>query len=384
MILVVMKLFDNDESLAGSWCAPFKEAAPKVRLNCDDALSKRHDGKTVPKDLLQLHKLVANPSTEEHIWMNACIGAGTRSLTPQRGLLAKMWDTAISGIAFNCYLLTAILAFPVSLFVLAQLSFFSLGISVDSFIRPFSAPDCMGLLVAVGSAICFWTSLLFQLKSWRWLAAVPAIGAVWIGITLGAGWTVGYGLSIAFATVTALAMGGLCYAGYLCRETLPKSFDAIRMVKCGLPYLCFPAVLSAWILFEAFSTPTHSSTYSNGTSGGFLFLAAIVVYCFFAPGLAIGMSSKSTSRAAGAFLSVLVQAPLLLSFTVVAGLSVLFGSENVDPGVSAALNLESWKALGLERAAFFLAGALVATKLAAAGGSIGVWVNEKRFSRKCK
>lgn len=379
-----MKLFDNDESLAGSGCAPFKEAAPKVRLSCDDELSPRYDGKSVPKDLLQLHKLVANPDTEEKIWINACIGAGNRSLRPERRLLAKMWDAAVSGTAFNCYLLTAILAFPTSLFLFAELSYLSLSTSVDSFIKPFSAPDGMGLLAAVASAICFWTSLLFRMKWSRWLVALPAIGAVWIAITLGVGWTIGYGLSAVIATVTASAMAGISYAGYLCRESLPRSFDAVRLAKSALPYLAFPSLISAWVLFEAFSRPTQSISYSNGTSGGLLLLVAITAYCFFAPGFAIGRASKSSSRAAGAFLSVLVQTPLLLSFALVAALSAVFGLVNVDPSTTDPVNLASWRAFGLERAAFFLGGAFVASKLAAAAGSIGVRTNEKRFSRKCK
>ena len=77
-----MKLSRNQSQSEPVW-ARFKEARPQIKVTCSDDESvgcNTLSGKSVAKDLWQLSQLVGNPATKESVWMNACIGAGGKSL----------------------------------------------------------------------------------------------------------------------------------------------------------------------------------------------------------------------------------------------------------------------------------------------------------------
>jgi hypothetical protein len=376
-----MKLFSNDESMAESGCAQFKEAAPKVRLHCADEYSKRHDGKSVPKDLLQLHSLVGNPNTQEHVWMNACVGAGARSLEPSHGLFYRLWSslTAASGAA--CSVVALILYFCTGLFLVAQITFMATGISVDNFIRPFAPTDGMGLLVAVAASICFWASLLVRSNIARRFVLVPTTFLICFFVTIGTSTVMGAGLGIMTAILTTLAVIAVGQAGLQCRESLPTSFSAAKLASSGLLVLLVPASFSACLLYGAITQDSHPTTFSNGTSDGLIALSTIFLYCFLVHGYVVARATKSTSKAAGAFLSVLVQTPLLLGFLLMTVFSGMLTFVPDTSGITSTGDIALWRSFGLERFVLMLIGTLTACATACVGGWAGACRNSMIASR---
>ncbi len=382
VILVEMKLFSNSEFDAKPGCAQFKEAAPKIRLSCANDSSATHDGKSVPKDLLQLSELVGNPNTAESVWMNACIGAGERSLAPKHGFTFKTLMFFKTSLGLSYAMLTLMLNFVLLLFVTAQAAYSLVGLSVDDFIRPFSHVDGAGLLVALMAGECFWASLVSKSAGLKGFHLIASMFVLSLTLIFGVSDTLGLGWALLTAGVSMLGVLGLWHGGTLCREALPESFSAAKVAQSGIGVLTLPAVMSAWVLYSAFTSTTHSTSYSNGTDSSLWVLGCIVGYCLLAQGYAIGRASKSASRAACAFLAVCVQAPLLLGLLYATSASaILTAMANFDPnfallqsGVTSAF-VEVWKNVGLERTGFMLAVTLITAALAGAGGYLGAWTN---------
>ncbi len=372
-----MKLFSNDESVTESGCTQFKEASPQVRLSCFDEDLKRHDGKSVPKDLLRLHSLVANPHTEEHVWMNACIGAGDKSLEPSHGLLQKVWTNLTAWSGGACSFVSVMFYFSVSLFLFGQTVNLFGGMSVDNFLRPFSTADGVGLLVSLTSSLCFWTSLVVRSQVVRLLVLVPSLLMIWGLLAFGLSTQIGTLSGIVVAILATVSVSAIAGAGWQCRQSLPRSFSPAKMASAGLPVLILPTSLSTWVLYMAATQERHSGAYSDATTGVFFFLSAIFAYCFFAHGYAIARASKSVSVAAGAFLSTLVQAPLLVGLFFAGALSAVFALIGDNPISGSAMDIALWKQLGLQRFAFFTVGLLAACCLSGAGGYAGAMLNAK-------
>lgn len=389
VILVEMKLFSNDESEAKRGCAQFKEAAPQVRLNCPDETRISNDGKSVPKDLLQLSLLVGNPNTAESVWMNACIGAGNRSLAPKHGLIYKTLMSCKTSLGLTSIMLTLLLNFVLMLFLAAQAAYSTVGISVESFIHPFSNIDGGGMLTALMAGVCFWSSLLSRSSALRWFYLLISLLSLSVILVFGVSDLIGFGWALASAAAGITGVIGLWHAGALCRDALPKTFSAAKVAQSGLGMLTLPAILSAWIIYSAFTSGPHSTSYENGTSSTLWVLFSIVGYGLLAQGYAIGRASKSASRAACAFLGVCVQAPLLLGLLYAAGTSAIIGTmanfyPNFDPVYTPQVDtfLAAWKDVGLQRTGFMFAATLVTLVLAGAGGYLGAWKNSVLIKRK--
>ncbi len=364
-----------------SGCAQFKEAAPQIRLHCSDEQTRRHDGKSVPKDLLQLHSLVGNPNSEEHVWMNACVGAGSRSLAPSHGIFYRIWSSITAYSGATCGVVAVVMNFCTGLFLFAQLSCMVTGVSVDDFMRPFASSDCMGLLVALASALCFWVSLLVRAKLPRLLVLVPTTFLICFFVTIGTSCLLGAGSGIIMAIMTTLAVIAIGHAGLQCRESLPASFSASKLASSGLLVLLVPACFSACLVYGAMTTETKTVTYSNGSSEGLVVLGIIFTYCFCVHGYVIARASKSASKAAGAFLSILVQTPLIFGFLLMTLFSGLLAFSNDSSGINSVSDLALWKSFGMERFAVMLTGTLVACGLAGAGGWMGALRNSSLASR---
>ncbi|MBS1954248.1 MAG: hypothetical protein JST89_08680 [Cyanobacteria bacterium SZAS-4] len=384
-----MKLFSNEESAAKPGCAQFKEAAPQVRLSCPDDNSILHDGKSVPKDLLQLSQLVGNPSTEESVWMNACIGAGNRSLAPKHGLVYKTLMSFKTSLGMTSIMLTLVLNFVLLLFIAGHSAFLSLGTTVDDFIRPFAQMDGAGLVIALMASTSFWGALLSKSSVLKWFYLIISMLGLSLTLVFGVSDFLSFGWALATAAISMLSVAGLWYGGALCREALPRSFSADKVVQSSFSMLALPASLSAWILYNAFSSTTHTSSYDNGNSTTLWVLCTIVGYGVLGQGYAIGRASKSASKAACAFLGVCVQAPMLLGLVYIVGVSVLVGARaNFDANfvsVQSILNssfLAAWANLGAQRAGFMLAATLMTFGLAGAGGYLGAWRNSIASKRK--
>jgi len=378
-----MKLFSNDESEAKPGCVRFKEAAPQVRLSCPENSQGRNDGKSVPKDLLQLSQLVGNPYTQEHVWMNACIGAGDRSLAPKHSVLFKAFSMFKTSLGTTYGMLTLTLNFVLGLFFAAQSACSMRGISVDDFVRPFSTIDGAGFLIALLAGSCFWAALLSKSRVLRLLTLVPSILLLSFALVFGTASFIGFGWALATAVLGITGVVGVWHAGLLCRESLPIRFNAAKLAQSSIGMLTVPAVLSAWILYQALTSPSHSSTYNNGTSWSLAILGSIFSYCLLAQGYAIARASKSASKAACAFLGVCVQAPLLLGLFYAASLSTIVATmANIDPNFSASLqstnfssNFDAWKVFGLERSMFMFAVTATTLGLAGLGGYLGACRN---------
>lgn len=372
-----MKLSNNEESKTGSGCAPFKEAAPKVRLRCAEGAAKRHDGKSVPKELLQLHHLVGNPNTEEHVWMNACIGAGAQSLEPSHNLLYKVWSALQSSCGALFAIFTLLINFCAGIFLCAQSNYLVTGVNVDSFIRPFSETDGVGLLVALVAALCFWVSLLVNARWLRIFVVIPAILFVSSMSALAFCWTFGSGWAAILGTFIGVGSAAIAHFGLQLRESLPKSFSAARVAASGVGVLLPTAAFAVWSLYYAITGTSHTEKFANGDGDSLFFIGAIFAYCFFVHGYAIARAAKSSSRMAGAFLGSIVQAPILFGFTIAAFASAILGFS--DP--SMALNhsfpeyVASWKDYGLERGVLFLGMTALGLALSAGGGWVGAWRN---------
>lgn len=377
-----MKLFSNEESEAKPGCAQFKEAAPQVRLSCPDDTFVWHDGKSVPKDLLQLSQLVGNPSTAESVWMNACIGAGSRSLAPKHGLIYKALMSFKTSLGMTCVILTLVLNFVLMLFIAGHFAYNLAGISVDDFIRPFAHIDGAGLVIALMAGVCFWGALLSKSSALKRFYLIVSMLGLAVTLVFGVSDFLGYGWALLTAAASMLGVFGLWHGGAMCREALPKNFSAAKVAQSGIGMLALPAILSAWILHSAFSSTTHTSSYDNGTGSTLWILCSIVGYGVLAQGYAIGRASKSKSKEACAFLGVCVQAPMLLGLVYTVGLSSLVAAlANFDPhfasiqsGVTSSF-LGVWTSIGAERAAFMLAATTATFGLAAAGGYLGAWIN---------
>ncbi len=374
-----MKLFSNYESEAKAGCAQLKEATPQVRLSCSENTSY-HDGKSVPKDLFQLSQLVGNPNTAEHVWMNACIGAGDRSLAPKHGFIFKALSWLKTSLGVTYGMLTLTFNFVLVLFVAAQAAFTTVGMSIDDFIRPFSHLDGAGLLTALFAGVCFWVSLLSKSKALKWFSLIVSMLGLSLALVFGNSDFLGYGWATATAALSMAGVIGIWHSGKLCREALPKSFSVAKLAQSNLGVLALPAALSAWILYMAATATTHSTTYDNGSSSSMWILGSLFSYCLLAQGYALARSSKSASKTACAFLGVYLQAPLLLGLFYSASVSALIATianlnVSFSSGLLASVYLDSWKTAGPERAMFMFAATLLTLGLAGAGGYLGAWRN---------
>ncbi len=375
---VEMKLFSHDELEAKPGCAQFKEAAPRVRLSCPENTPFSHDGKSVPKDLLQLSQLVGNPNTAEHVWMNACIGAGDRSLAPKHGFIFKALNSFKTSLGVTYGMLTIMFNFILVLSVAAQAAFLTIGLSIDDFIRPFSHLDGAGLLIALMAGVCFWVSLLSMSKALKWFYLVVSMLGLSLFLIFGTSELLGYGWAIVTAALSMAGVIGIWHSGAFCREALPKSFSVTKLAQSSLGVLTPPAVLSAWLLYMAVTATTHSTTYNNGSSSTMWILGSVFSYCLLAQGYAIARASKSASKSACAFLGVYVQAPLLMGLFYSASVSALIATTanlNLNSGLRANVYFDSWMNEGPERAIFMFAVTLLTLALAGAGGCLGAWRN---------
>jgi hypothetical protein len=247
---------------------------------------------------------------------------------------------------------------------------------------------------------------LLKSKKVNWLTVTGAglltLGAMGIGSSL-IGMPGGIVLAI-FSVLTFLAVGWL---GALCRETLPKTFDAGKLVRSLsslswmrlqggrlrsklLWLLSGPAVLMTWIIWMACTTPRNPAPYSPGSETALCMLLVLLAFCVITPGLAIARSSKSTSLAACGLLSVLVQTPLvagiaaagLIAFLATIGAQI-DGSIGLLPSLFPNANTldPTWQTAGGAKAFYLFVTAFLTLLLAWAGGVAGGALNRIQTGR---
>ncbi len=312
--------------------------------------------------------------------MNACIGAGERSLAPKHGIIFRVLSGLKTGLGVTYGMLTLMFNFCLVLFVAAQAAYVTVGLNIDDFVRPFSHLDGAGLLASLFAGGCLWVSLLSKSKGFKLFSLSASIVVLSLALIFGISEYLGYGWAIATAVACVAGVISIWHSGTLCREALPKNFSAAKLAQSSLAMMTIPAALSAWILYKAVTETSHSSSYDNGSSASLWVLGSILSYCLVAQGYAIARASKSASKAACAFLGVYVQAPLLLGLFYCAGVSAVIATMtnlnlNLGSGLQAYVFYDLWKSAGPERTLFMFAATLFSLCLAGAGGYLGAWRN---------
>jgi hypothetical protein len=377
-----MKLSPNDESQSKFARPHFREVSPQVRLSCPESSSDPYElsNKSVPKDLLHLSRLVGNPATEESVWMNACIGAGTRSLTPKHSILFRLSSFLKTGLGATFALLTVLLNFTIAISLTGQGAYFLRGISINDFFRAFPAVDGLGLLVALLAGLCFWSSLLCKSrKATNLVASISAFGVS--SVVLLAGY-----LDLLSNTLIAF----LCFAsvlvfakiGTLCREALPSNFSAVKLAQSTIGILTVPAVFTVWLLSSATTSSHEYTRYGEGNLVSVSIFLALMAFCVVGQGYAMAKASKSSSRLACTFLAVCLQAPLVVGlvvstcFAAVAAVAV-----TVDPNFTIHQQflyqnyLNIWKSIAGDKVLLLIGVSLLTVPMAAAGGYLGALAN---------
>jgi hypothetical protein len=376
-----MKLSPNDESQSKFAWPHFREASPQVKLSCPETSSDPYEGsnKSVPTDLLHLSKLVGNPTTEENVWINACVGAGTRSLAPRHSVLHKTSAFLKSGLGMTLSLLTLFLNFTLAISLTGQGAFFLKGVDITAFFRAFPGVDGLGLVVALLAGLCFWVSLLCKSKTA--INIVTSFSAVGVSLLVLLAAYLGPVWDILIACSCLLAVLGLAKVGEICRDALPVNFNAAKVAQSAVGMLLVPASFMAWILYTVLTGSHDSPTYDGSLSAASMYLG-MMIFCVIGQGFAMARASKSSSRSACALLAVSVQAPLVVGLCVsacVAGAATLGASFDPNFTIHQQLLYENasnvWKTIGADKTLFLAAASLITVSLAAAGGYLGALAN---------
>jgi hypothetical protein len=384
-----MKLSRNQSQSEPVW-ARFKEARPQIKVTCSDDESvgcNTLSGKSVAKDLWQLSQLVGNPATKESVWMNACIGAGGKSLAPQHTLHSKIWLVFKTSAGAVFAMLTLLLNYSLSMFVAAQSAWFFRGVDVDNFLRSLTGGDGMGLLIALLAGLCFWVSLLVEHGPTRMFVSSGSTLLVALALVFGGTTLIGIVGGVVLSLLCIALLLGIAHVGRLCRESLPANFNAAKLAQSGIGMLMLPAFFMAWVLQVAMADGTqHSSSYANGTESSLGIFLGVFAFCLIGQGFAMARASKSTSRAACAFLAVCVQTPLLFGLSiatlVAAGAAAGSNIDSAFPGLQMMFSdsqiSSAWKILGADKASFLLLTTMITLTLAAIGGYLGAITNSTR------
>ncbi len=386
-----MKLSQNQSQSEPAW-ARFKEVRPQVRVTCSDPESvdcKTLSGKSISKDLWQLSQLVGNPATKESVWMNACIGAGGKSLAPQHTLHSKFWLVFKTSAGAVFAMLTLLLNYSVSMLVAAQSAWVFRGVDLDSFLRTLTGGDYIGLLAALVACICFWVSLLVNHRPIREFVNGGSVSLIAFCLLFGGSTLLGVGGAIVLSLLSIAVVMGIGHIGNLCRQLLPVNFNAVKLAQSGIGILMLPAFFMVWMLQLAITSPHQSSSYGTGTESALGIFLGVFAFCLIGQGYAIARASKSTSRAACTLLAVCVQTPLLLGLCVATLVAV---GATVGAHMDSAFSglqmmyfdsqlVGAWKSLGADKAVFLLTTTMVTLTLAVTGGYLGAVTNSTRNSK---
>ncbi|CAN5225520.1 hypothetical protein BH11CYA1_BH11CYA1_29440 [soil metagenome] len=368
-----------------SWMG-FREAKPSVTLNCDEVspcsekLHSVQHVKNLPKDLQHLAQLVANPQTQESVWLNACVAAGSKTLVPKpskfpwlAGMLAVI-GASFSVIALFFNFITAMLLSSDAAYLFNQ-------VDPNIYLKSLIDSHVSGCLVAVFSGCAFWFAFLVQnTKLRRFLVTTTILSlAALLQIT-----SIDFLNTPAALAVTSLGVatsGILAALASICREALPKTFPAAAVAKSVVGILSVPVVLMAIIIALGNSGALHTtSSYSLPTVESAVLFSSILFFSVFGQSLAIARASKSSSLSACLLLSACVQAPLVLGL-LFTSMSSAFKSSLVSAAATAAAigdPILYWSQFGHVKAIFSLETAVLTMVFAGAGCLIGAGVNARK------
>ncbi len=386
-----MKLSQNQSQSEPAW-ARFKEVRPQVRVTCSDPESvdcNTLSGKSISKELWQLSQLVGNPATKESVWMNACIGAGGKSLAPQHTLHSKFWLVFKTSAGAVFAMLTLLLNYSLSMFIAAQSAWVFRGVDVDSFLRTLTGGDGIGLLTALLAGICFWVALLVKHRPTREFVSGGSVVLMALTLVLGGTTLLGLGGGIVLSLLSIVIILGIGNIGNLCRQSLPTNFNAFKLAQSGIGMLMLPAFFMGWVLQLAITTTHQSTSYETGTESALGIFLGVFAFCLIGQGYAIARASKSTSRAACTLLAVCVQTPLLLGLCVATLVAVgATAGAHMDSAFSGLQMMYfdsqiagAWKSLGADKALFLFTTTMVTLTLAVSGGYLGAAANSTRTSK---
>lgn len=370
---------NSEESELRRGSARFKEASPEITLHCaDDA---RHEayfapGMTVPKELLHLTHIVSNPNASEKSWMNACVGAGERSLVPQLNIWGRINFGLKSTLGSILATLTYVLNCALAVFLTSEVAFLTRGISHNDFVHGFSTADAVGLLTGMAASVCFWLTLLCRKRAW-WSSQIQIVvsSLTLFIIYCGTNDHLGGSLSLQLVAISLAGILLIKHFGKLCRECLPISFAAPKLAQSWISMLLVPAAFTSWLLFNAITNPSPTSDHTNGGATTLMVFGPVLGFCILGQGFALARASKSISRSACAFLSTCVQAPLLLALGMSVFISMALSFTSDSATISDLQFLSSWKSIGIERGLFLLGTIAMALGLSAGGGYLGAWAN---------
>ena len=272
-----------------------------------------------------------------------------------------------------------LLNFAFALFVAAQLDSFLFGVDIDTFLATLGGGDGFGLLVSFFAAVAFWVSLLFDSKRTSSLLCAMAmvftalssigLGTTFLGTTGGA----------VFALFAVPGIFGVGWLGRLARESLPKTFDAGKLVRSSIGVLSVPGGLMSMILWLAMYGPRQTGGYTPANGNTLLVLLVLLGYCVMAPALALARSSQSKSSEACGLLAVLVQAPLVLGIlatSLTAGMATVGANLHV-------ISLDAiWQSAGVAKTLILLGTGILTASLAVGAGMTGATINRLKVSRR--
>lgn len=361
------------------------EPESSVTVRCSDEHQVLHL-KHLPKDLRPLAQLVANPHTNESVWMNACVAAGDKSLVAKQSLLSRAGSFLHTFTGASAALLVLMFNIMAATLFSSYAAFLINGVDPNIFMRGLIESHMTGVIVAIGSGFAFWYSLLIQHRHLRRFLVSASVTATTLFVLL-----TGYDyLGPAAALLVSALAGGLTLfvsaLGSWCREALPKTFNAASMAKSTLGILFIPALINGFMLMTILSGEYHSSaSFSTPTVESAIFAAGILFYTVFGQCLALSVASRTSSRAATALLSTCVQAPLFLGlgFTALASLVRAFISsvEGFNANCYFAIMTppaNSWFHYGPDKALFSLLAIVLTLSFTLGGSYLGAAINARR------
>lgn len=383
--MCLMKNPDHKLNYKFAWKG-FSQPQPSTTLHCSESPHSIKHLQSLPKDLRPLAELVANPKTEESVWLNACVAAGDKSLVAGPSLLSKAGHSAaaITGAIFS-YFALMLNVLTATLFS-AYVAFLVSGVDPNIYMKGLIESHLTGVLMALGAGFVFWFSLLVP---------HPQIGRFLINTAITVTALLIFLSGITYlGTASALMVSALVVifniflstiTGY-CREALPKSFSAAQVAKSAVGILFIPAAFIGLLLLSVCSgSYTSSENFSTPTIDSAFFAAGILFFTIFGQSLALSLASKTSSKAACALLSTCVQLPLLLGlgFTTVASLlkscMVIASHYNsIDYFAVMTNTIDIWSTYGPDKAAFTAVALFLVLSLALSGSYAGATINAFR------
>lgn len=325
-----------------------------------------------------LARVIGDPAKPEHVWMNACVAAGNRSLAPKPSLGRRLLPL-MSGLGAIFASLTMLVTYPMAILLASNVAYHLFGTDINSFVHDMDGADVLGFVMASGAGFVFWAHFLSDLKFIHRLVSYPT---TFIILALCAGGGIAFcGIynGLALCLISLLMLLGAAGLGRLGREALPGNFTANHVGRETMFSLSLPALVAIAIMGSVLWNPDPPGPYTVEPLGSFICASALLSCVVLAPGIAIARASGCKSIAASALLGALVQMPLWLGLLIssLCSLATTIGALSFTNFPLDATGA-AWKSFGMMKALLLFGTSAGMLGLTAAGGMLGTVLNRKK------